>query len=136
MPLINWSDKMSVGVASLDEEHKKLVDLLNELHDGIQAGKAYGVLAHVLDALVSYTANHFKHEEELFARTGYPASTEHKREHDHLTGQVMDIQSKLKSGDRETLSYEVVNFLKNWLFNHIQGSDKFYGPYLNAKGIK
>lgn len=136
MPLISWSDKMSVGVAALDEEHKQLVELLNALHDGIQAGRAIDVLAQVLDGLVFYTANHFRHEEELFASTGYPASCEHKLEHDHLTGQVMEIQARLQSGAQETLSYEVVNFLKNWLFNHIQGSDKRYGPFFNANGIK
>ena len=136
MPLMTWNEKMSVGVVALDNEHKKLVAMVNELYDGIQAGKGTDALARVLDGLISYTAAHFKHEEEFFAKTGYPATAAHKQEHDALTKQVLDVQAKYKAGATGTLSLEVMNFLKNWLINHIQGSDKRYGPHLNAAGIK
>jgi len=136
MPLMNWSDKMSVGVAVFDEEHKKLVGMLNELYDGVQAGKGTVVLGKVLDGLISYTAGHFKREEQAFAQTGYPNAVAHKKEHDDLTAQVLDVQKKFKSGAAGTLSMEVMNFLKNWLIKHIQGSDKQYGPHLNSKGMK
>ena len=127
---------MSVGVSMFDTEHKKLIDLVNELHDGIQAGKAPDSLAKVLAGLITYTATHFKHEEEFFAKTGYPASADHKKEHDDLTKQVLDIQAKVAAGATGMLSLEVLAFLKKWLINHIQGSDKKYGPHLNAKGIR
>jgi len=136
MPLMTWNEKMSVGVVVLDIEHKKLVALVNDLYDGIQSGKAATTLAHVLDGLVGYTAAHFKHEEEFFAKTGYPATAVHKKEHDDLTRQVLEIQAKVRAGAPGTLSLEVMNFLKNWLINHIQGSDKRYGPHLNAAGIR
>ena len=135
MPLMTWNWKMSVGVAVLDNEHKQLVAMVNELYDGIQGGKGTEALAHVLDGLITYTAAHFKHEEDFFAKTGYPATATHKREHDALTKQVLDVQAKFKAGSPGTLSLEVMNFLKNWLINHIQGSDKRYGLHLNAAGI-
>jgi hemerythrin len=133
---MQWNEKMSVGVSMFDTEHKKLIDLVNELHDGIQAGKAPDSLAKVLAGLITYTATHFKHEEEFFAKTGYPASADHKKEHDDLTKQVLDIQAKVAAGATGMLSLEVLAFLKKWLINHIQGSDKKYGPHLNAKGIR
>jgi len=136
MALMNWNEKLSVGVAVIDDEHKKLVAMLNELYDGMQSGKAAAALGHVLDGLISYTAAHFKHEEELFAKTGYPAAVAHKKEHDDLTKQVLDVQAKYKAGVSGTLSLEVMSFLKNWLVTHIQGSDKGYGPHLNSKGVR
>ncbi len=136
MPLMTWNEKMSVGVAVIDAEHKKLVGMLNDLYDGVQAGKAAEALGKVLDGLISYTAAHFRHEEELFAKTGYPAATAHKKEHDDLTRQVLDVQAKYKAGISGTLSLEVMTFLKNWLVTHIQGSDRSYGPHLNANGVR
>ena len=135
MPLMSWNEKMSVGVNTFDEEHKKLVGILNELYDGVQAGKGTAALGKVLDGLIAYTAGHFKHEEQAFAQAGYPDAIAHKKEHDDLTRQVLDVQQKYKSGASGTLSMEVMNFLKNWLIKHIQGSDKAYGPHLKSKGI-
>jgi hemerythrin len=132
---MTWSDKLSVGVKVIDDDHKKLVGMVNELFDGITAGKGKEALGKILDELVNYTKFHFGREEQFFAKTAYPAATEHKKEHDDLTKQVLDVQAKYKGGALATLSLEVMNFLKNWLVNHIQGSDKKYGPHLNAKGI-
>jgi len=136
MALISWNDKMNIGIASIDSEHRRLVEMLNTLYDAVQSGKGRDALGPVLDGLIAYTAGHFKNEERLFAETGYPDAVAHKQEHDDLTRQVLDVQAKYKSGASGTLSLEVMNFLKNWLIKHIQGSDKKYGPHLTAKGIR
>jgi hemerythrin len=136
MALMEWNEKLSVGVAAIDAEHKKLVSMLNALYDGIQAKHSKEALGHVLDGLINYTASHFKHEETLFAKTGYAAAAEHKKEHDDLTRQVLEVKKKYQEGTSAALPIEVMNFLRKWLLTHIQGSDKKYGPHLNAKGIK
>ena len=135
MPLLTWNDKLSVGVASLDEDHKKLVTMLNELFDAINSGRGKDALGKILDNLIGYAKTHFGHEETFFAQTNYPQTAEHKQEHDKFTQQVLDVQQKYKSGATGTMSLELMNFLKNWLVGHIQGKDQKYGPYLNAKGI-
>jgi len=135
MPLMTWNDKMSVGVALLDNDHKKLVGMLNQLFDAINSGQGKESLGHILDGLVDYTKIHFANEEKLFAQTGYPEAVAHKKEHDTLTQQVLDVQKKYKAGATGTLSLEVMNFLKTWLVNHIQGNDKKYTPHLNSKGV-
>jgi hemerythrin len=132
---MTWNEKMSVGVGVIDEDHKKLVSLVNELYEGITAGHGKETLGKVLDGLVSYTKMHFAREEHYFVKTGYPGAAAHKKEHDELTRQVTDLQARYKSGQISTLSLELMTFLKNWLINHIQGTDKKYGPHLNAKGI-
>ncbi len=136
MPLMTWNEKMSVGVKQLDEDHKQLVALINELHDAFKSGHGKDALGTILDSLVGYTKSHFAHEEQFFARTNYPEQAAHKKEHDDLTKQVLEVQSKFKKGGGTALSLEVMNFLRDWLTKHIQGSDKKYGPFLNSKGIQ
>lgn len=136
MPLIAWNEKMSVGVPSFDEEHKVLIEMLNSLHDGVRAGTEAEVLGPVLDALVAYTEQHLAHEEWAFARTDFPDAESHRKEHDDLRQQVAAIGQKFGTAPIAALSVEVLNFLKNWLINHIQFSDKKYGAYLTAKGIR
>ena len=136
MPLMNWTDKLAVGVTVLDNDHKKLIVMVNQLFDGIQSGHGKESVGKILDGLIAYTKVHFGNEERYFAQTGYPAAPAHKQEHDDLTRQVVSVQQKYRAGTTNVLSLEVLNFLKNWLVKHIQGSDQKYGPYLNAKGIR
>ncbi len=127
---------MCVGVEVLDEDHRKLVAMINELYGGLRAGHGKDTLGHLLDGLVNYTKIHFAHEEQLFAQTDYPGAAAHKKEHDDLTQQVLAVQAKFKEGAVTSLSLEVMGFLKEWLTTHIQGSDPQYGPHMNASGIE
>jgi hemerythrin len=133
---MTWTDAMSVGVKALDDDHKKLVGMVNELHDGILAGHSKEALGPVLDRLVNYTKVHFSREEELFAQTKYPDAVSHKKEHDELIKKALDLQQRYKGGATSMLSLETMSFLKSWLNHHIQGVDKSYAPYLNSKGIR
>ncbi len=135
MPLMSWTDKLSVGVASLDDDHKRLVAMVNELYDAMQAGQGREKLSRILNELIQYTKLHFGREEKFFSQTAYPAAAAHKQEHDALTRQVLEVQKKHSDATTATLSLEVMQFLKNWLINHIQGSDQKYRQHLNDKGI-
>jgi hemerythrin len=126
---------MSVGVKVIDDDHKNLLGLANKLWDSIIAQRGKQVLGDILDELVKYTTFHFEREEQLFAYTSYPDAARHKKEHDDLTKQVLAIQKRYKDG-APALTLEVMNFLKDWLYDHILGSDGRFGPYLNSKGIK
>ena len=136
MSLMEWTERMSVGVTQFDDEHKKLIVLINDLFDAVQAGRGRQALGAVLDELVDYTKTHFAHEEHQLKKTGYAAFAEHKKEHDALTKQVIDIQRKYHAGATAMLSMEVMSFLKSWLVNHIQGTDSLYTAFLNEKGVK
>jgi len=135
MALVVWNEKLSVGVRSIDDQHKKLVTLLNQLHDGMMAGKGKEMLGTVLKGLIDYTASHFKYEEDLFARTGYPDSQAHKKEHADLVRRVLEIQAQYEEKGPSALTIPVMNFLKDWLTTHIQGADRAYAPHLAAKGV-
>src|ERR1035437_1544712 len=135
MPLITWNDNLSVGVKALDDDHKRLVGMINELHDAIMLGRARDVLSGVLDGMVKHTQTHFAREEQFFVQTGYRGRAAHKREHDNLTRRVKTLQAEYNGGEPLALSIETIGFLKTWLVAHIQGSDKKYGPHLNSKVI-
>lgn len=131
-PLVEWSDALSVGVEQIDNEHKKLVGLLNELHRALLAGMGQGALGGVLDGLYQYTCYHFAHEEILFQRSDYPEYEKHRRQHRALTAKVLEIYEDFQSGTAAVLPEQVLEFLKNWLSQHIMGADHDFGVYLNA----
>jgi hemerythrin len=136
MPLMSWNARMSTGVEVFDKDHQKLVGMLNDLFDAVGAGHGKEVLGRTLDGLIDYTKTHFGREEQYMMKWAYPKMAAHQKEHQDLTKQVLDVQKKWKSGQSAVLSMEVLNFLKNWLSKHIQGSDKEYGPFFNAKGVR
>lgn len=134
MSLVRWSPDLSVGVNASDEDHKRLIDLINQLFEGMKRGRGKEIIGRVLDELESYTRYHFAREEEFFERTGYPAE-DHKREHRELVEQVVTLQSRYKSGET-ALALETLSILKQWLTVHIQGTDTKYTSHLNANGIR
>lgn len=136
MALMTWNDRMSVGIDSIDAQHQGLVQMLNDLSDAMNAGHSDQVVGKVLEGLATYTVEHFSHEEQLMDRFGYPKRAEHKRIHADLVRQVVDIKSRFDAGASETLSFEVLNFLKRWLLKHIQGDDASLGKFLQRKGLR
>jgi hemerythrin len=134
MALITWNQTFSVKVKQFDDQHIKLVDMINELYDAMKAGKGNETVGRILRELVSYTVTHFADEEQLLSRHDFFDLEAHKSEHDQLSRQVMDLQQKFEAG-QAILTLNVMMFLKDWLMKHIQGDDKKYGDYLNDRGV-
>ena len=106
--LLEWNENLSVGVPSIDEQHKVLLGLLNELFDATQAGKGQAALGKVLNELADYTVYHFQYEESLFAQTGYGAALDHTKEHDELRRLVQALRQNYEDGASEILSEELL----------------------------
>lgn len=132
--LINWTDSLSVGVNIIDTQHKKLVDMVNALYSAMKSGEGNVVLGRLLEELAQYTVSHFATEEKFFEQTNYPLTAEHKQAHEKLKGTVVEFIDNFKSGKAEVTT-ELMNFLKDWLVNHIGKVDMKYGPHLNENGI-
>ncbi|MFA6280150.1 MAG: bacteriohemerythrin [Bdellovibrionales bacterium] len=133
--LMEWTDKFKLGIPSIDAQHRRLVDMLNELYAGFRAGTAKQVMGPILDELINYTATHFKHEEKFFESTHYAETPQHKREHEKLVKTVLDVQAKYKSG-QAVLSQDVMVFLRSWLTDHILGTDKRYVKHFLDNGVQ
>jgi len=135
MALIEWSDKYSVGIHSIDEQHKIWIGLINKLHEAMRQGDSHNVLKSVLAEVVSYTKTHLSHEEKLFAQYNYPESAAHIAIHKKFTDQILEYQ-KEQSDNKTMLSLEVMNVLRNWLIDHITNTDKKYSQFFISKGLK
>lgn len=133
--LIKWNDNYSVKVDRFDEEHKKLIKIINKLNSAMLEGRGKKILTEIVEELIEYTATHFKNEEDYFKKYNYPEYQEHKKIHDNLIEKVLKIQEKIEEGN-ETISIEVIDFLKDWLIKHIMGIDKKYSNFFKSKNIK
>ncbi|MEI7810892.1 MAG: bacteriohemerythrin [Ignavibacteria bacterium] len=135
MPFINWNQRYSVGINEIDNQHKKLVNYINELHEAMKAGKAKEALSIIIQNLIKYTQTHFTLEEKYFAQFDYPDTAGHKREHQLFVSKVLDYQGRFLTGS-SIVSIEIINFLRDWLIHHICVVDKKYSPFLIERGVK
>jgi hemerythrin len=125
MELIKWSEKYSVNNFLLDSQHKKLIAIINELHTAMKVSRGNEIMQTIFDELIWYTKEHFRTEEQIMLKFNYPAFNKHKEEHEKLTEQVLKLQKSYK--DRKIIiTMETMNFLKDWLINHIECTDKKY----------
>jgi len=135
MALISWSNMLSTGISEQDNQHKKLIDLINQLNDAMQAGHGADVLGKVLNELVNYTVYHFGYEEKLMAQHKYEDTPAHKAEHAKFVQTAGDLKKKFDSGNA-VITVEIMNFLRDWLTSHIMKTDKKLGQALNKLGVK
>jgi methyl-accepting chemotaxis protein len=134
MTLIDWNDSFSVNIEEIDNQHKRLIEFINQVYKGMMMEEGREVLGKALESLVDYTKTHFGYEERLFKQHGYPETQSHIAKHEKLVGQVMDFYNKFQSGEAD-VDNELLKFLKDWLINHIRGTDKEYVAFLNEKGV-
>lgn len=134
MSLITWSDKYSVNIKEIDEQHKKLVGMINELHDAMMHAKGKEASLAIINKMADYTKYHFSTEEKYMKQFGYPDYNAHKLSHEKFIEQVFEFKKGYEDG-KTGLSYDLLNFLKNWLVTHIQSSDKKYTVLFNEKGL-
>jgi len=133
--LFPWSETYTVNIGIIDMQHKNLVNIINELHQAMLAGKAKQDLGTILSNLVKYTRVHFNTEETIMESHHYPDYPNHKSQHEQLTKAVMEFQSKFQKNE-VGLTIEVMDFLKGWLGKHILGADKNYTAFLNSNGVR
>lgn len=135
MAFINWTEQYSVGVTEIDNQHKGLVKLINKLFDAMADGQANKVLHEIIEELVKYTQVHFATEEKYFVSFNYADTEAHIAEHNKFIQEVAKFKAQFEAGNI-VLSFEVFKFLKSWLVNHIQGSDKKYSECFITNGLK
>jgi hemerythrin len=135
MPLLPWKDEYSVSIREIDEQHKQLVGMINNLNEAMGQGQGKLVLESILNKLIKYAVSHFAAEERLLREHGYPDFEVHKEKHEKMTGKIMALQQEYKRG-KINISIEVMDFLQNWLDKHILGTDMKYSRFLTDRGAK
>jgi len=132
--LIEWSDKYSVQIDEIDNQHKQLVDIINKLYRFFKAGNVKDKIHPILDELIDYTHYHFQTEERYFRVFNYSDAKRHVVEHQIFTKKVSDFLKDFEA-KKLTVSYDVMLFLKDWLLKHILISDKEYISCFKEKGL-
>ena len=132
---IEWKDEYNTGIASIDQQHRKLVNLINQLQTAVNYSTGEEFEREALDELVDYTKTHFGYEEGLMEKYGYPDFEPHKAQHRKLITQVEAVLTEYEQ-DHDRAMSNAVTFLKNWLISHINGTDKQYSSFLIEKGAR
>ncbi|MCU7919362.1 MAG: bacteriohemerythrin [Candidatus Thiodiazotropha sp. (ex Epidulcina cf. delphinae)] len=130
MTLMQWIDeKYGTNVDVCDNQHKELFDRVNALNDAVTNGDRANI-GNRLDNLIDFVVVHFETEERMMEERGYIGLDAHREEHDRLVQTCTDLQDKFHSGETD-IEEGTMNFIKNWLDNHIPVIDKSYGPALS-----
>lgn len=131
MPLFLWKKSYEINIDGIDDQHRQLVGIINELSDAMMVQKGYMSVPHTLDKLVDYIQFHFTTEEESMRKANYPALNKHCREHLAITRKILDFKANY-SKNAEINSGEVLNFLCDWLKEHIVVSDNDFGAHVRG----
>jgi len=127
---VTWSDRYSMGVKVIDDQHKGLLDVANDLFNHA-TGDEYEEREYfkkVIQQAVKYIKEHFETEEKLMAATKFPGYAEHKTIHDGFTRTVLNSVKDFESGKRLVLE-KFAYFLKDWVLSHIAVMDMQYAEY-------
>lgn len=130
------SDQLSVGQNAIDNEHKQLLAIVNDLHRALTEGHEKEIFAGIPERLMHYTRVHFAREEAMLFRCGYPQATEHKQEHEAMLHWVEHEAAKFRSGDAGAVSNKTLAYLRDWFYDHIGRIDQRYVPFVKAAGIQ
>ncbi len=132
MALVRWSNRFELGVPFIDADHRVLVDLLNRMHDASRADGDLTDIGGILSALVDYTRYHFAREERAQAAAKYPDIADHRLQHARLTGEAKRLFAAFRADPGAVEVGDVVDFLSDWLMDHILFHDMAIKPYLLA----
>jgi len=133
MPFITFDEKITVHIEEIDAHHQTLINLINDLHDAVVQGKGEETVSVILPQLINYTMYHFFAEEEYMVKYSDPRYFEHKMEHAKLIDQTLELYERYNEGLK--ISDAVLDFLKDWLNNHILGLDIELGHYLIERHV-
>ncbi len=134
MTLLKWTEKYTVGVKAMDEQHINLVEILNELHAAMLKGEAQSVAGPLFKNLMNYVSEHFAAEEQLMEETKFPGLAVQRAEHRALAAKVKEFVTLYEQGD-QSMYPDLLHFVDKWLHDHMLTVDKQYNQWLNEYGV-
>ncbi|MDJ0762052.1 MAG: bacteriohemerythrin [Myxococcota bacterium] len=133
MEYLRWSDDLSVNVKEIDNQHKKIIEMLATFYQFFDKEDS-SALCELIDGLSKYAMYHFETEEKYFDKFGFHLARKHKGQHQAFIEKVGALKSRIEGGER-VFSLEVTNFVKKWLVEHIHGEDKRFTKCFNDNGL-
>ena len=134
--MITWDQHIhGVGIAEMDQQHRWLCDIINNMESALDNAAVPATLNTVLDELIQFTEFHFFTEEHYMRRHNYPDEAPHREGHHHLVDQLLELKRDFGLRDK-TQARSAIQFLESWLLVHIQHADRQLGEYLRSRGVK
>ena len=133
--MIEWSNKYSVGVSVMDEDHKGFIGTINKVIAARQRNYSQEEVEEVLSELVKFAKEHFKTEESYMSKFEYPDYLLHYNEHLNFSLHMIIYNNQVINGEYKIMD-EVYNYLQEWLVHHIQKTDKKYTKCFNKNGLR
>jgi hemerythrin len=134
MEIIRWDKTFSVNVSRFDEEHKNIILVINRLNAAMQTNDECEKVSDALNEMTLYARTHFKAEEDYMKRFGYPEYELHKEKHREFSRTTVGFCKSVMNGNYN-IAYDLLEYLNQWLANHIQRTDKKYTECFNNNGI-
>jgi len=132
---LDWEEKYSVGVKIIDDQHKKMFDTINHLIDVLAGVPTKESVDGIVNELVLYKQYHFQTEEKYFDEFGYDGAEEHKAKHREFNTRLSSLVTE-SNGDSISMAFALVDFLEDWLLNHLMVIDQKYVPCFREHGLK
>ena len=137
MTYMTWTDKMSVGVPELDEDHKGLIRVINQLKENAEGGEpSEAALRQCLKALTRYAEVHFGREERVMSACLFPGQPHHQEEHQVFVARMKEVAERFEADPKGLASYvaqELFAYLTTWLQHHIMLEDMAYRPFAEQR---
>jgi hemerythrin-like metal-binding protein len=128
LAFLRWDGDLDLGIRSMDQQHCRLVAMVNALYDAHRGRDGAQDVASALAGLSDRFSRHFRSEEEYMAQQGFPGLEEHRRLHAGFTARLQDSRRRHAAGETDVV-LDLVLFLRTWLVRHIQGSDAEYAAH-------
>jgi hemerythrin-like metal-binding protein len=134
MSFMQWNDALSIKIDKFDSQHKKLIDLVNDLQTAMMQRKGNEIISTAIKMLIDYTQTHFKEEEMFLKKHNYPELDAHSKEHAGFVNAVLGFKKQYEAGTLST-TVQLFSFLNTWITQHIKKSDAKYGQALAGKPV-
>jgi hemerythrin-like metal-binding protein len=131
---LKWKPEYSVGIDVIDNDHKKLINLINQFQTASLHSTGDQFERDALNELVDYTVFHFQREEEMLQKNNYPDFDAHKKEHEAMVTKVKTMVEVFNQ-DKDKVIDDLLDYLKKWLINHINGTDQAYSEFMKDKDV-
>lgn len=129
---LKWDEELSTGIPQMDEQHRKLIDMLNHFYEAVERGQRDQAIETLLQQAEEYTLYHFNSEEALMREMDYPEFEPHQKAHQNLINEVRSAKERRGRGDEKAVR-ELAAFLLSWLYTHIAKTDHKYGEFYRTK---
>lgn len=135
MDIIKWRASYETGVTSMDNQHRKLIELINTMYKVMRNEEGAGAISLVLKEMNQYADGHLKEEETLLEQNNFPELNHHHTLHENYRSKMTELSAGMDK-DVTSGTREIYSFLRQWWLGHIVEEDQKYGKFLTEKGVK